>query len=127
MKLSLERVEHLKKGLEEVISKVENNPKEVYNMRHFYSCILGVNYNVNDTNQGWKLKMLFGLDDANLYANRYDLNKTRLESLVLKLFTTDVLGGERSFITKEEWLKEANEVLKELNKAITKRSKQNFN
>lgn len=122
MKLSLERVEHLKKGLEEVIYKVKDNPKEEYNMLVYNHCVIGNNFNVNGYNQAEKIEDLFGIVGADLVSDFYYAGKTKLESSVLKLFTTKVCGENTRLITKEDWLKEANKVLKKLDKAITKRS-----
>lgn len=124
--LNSERLIKLRDGLNNIISNVEKNPTGIYWMSSYRDCVLGQNLNLEGTfhilSYDWYdiVKAHFGVAFP---SNAVEVLKSNLDPIVTnvaRLFCGAMRQSdcESYIVTKEDWLKAANHVLKDINALI---------
>lgn len=123
-KLNKEQLKQMVKGLKLIMNKVKHSSVEKYNMRIYSACIIGTTFqgaysNIPCVNFSRAFSHTFGYNVS--VNSRYDEeNLSTLQFELRNIFYPEMYLDYN--LSKDEWLKVANKLLKRLEKKLASRS-----
>lgn len=133
-KLTHSQVAQMLTGLNVIIAKVQESDEDTYDTAQYSEDALGKSYGIGaeagvSARYENKFEAVFGFKPNSFDSFTYEDGLTKLQAKLTKLFTTTIAQNRSLFsarISKEDWLDAANEVRKDLEKALAKRQAQNI-